>query len=233
MDTIDRIFIVEDQPDTLNQLEQLFRGAFPETQVDVATTVDEAQKLFDRSLRRSAPYDFAILDLKLPIRVGENPELDFSIGEAFRDLSPATILILITAHSSDPRVIRYLDNKERLDKDGRLFIPKNAGWSSKLIEEIRASLHERFIRGEMRELLDPGGTSSASGRGTCRALRSDRAWSNRMSALCSYISNHWEALRPRPALQKQIRETLGVAEDRGVVQVGVVVEPPAEEEEQV
>lgn len=232
MHTMARILIVEDQPDTLQQLEQLIREAFPGSQVDVAKTVDEAQKLFDRSLRPLAPYDVAILDLKLPMSMGENPEFDFSIGEAFRDSSPETILVQVTAYDKELSDKRYREHKERLCELGRLYLAKKAGWSRKLIEEIRASLHERFIRHELRELFDADRTSGASGRGTCRALRSDRAWSNRMSALCSYVSNHWDALQPRPALQKLIRETLGVAEDGSVVQVGVVVEPPAEEEEQ-
>lgn len=227
-----RILIVEDEQNTVNILTYELREAIPDTEIHSACTVAEGEKKLHESLDTGRLYDVVILDFKLPPDyVGQNPEPDHSLGLAFRDNSPRTLIVHVTAYKDDPAFKGYLRYERAPAEMGRMFIAKDAGWMQLLPKEItraipayrtRRGFDELFRHRPRTELRRGGDRRWAFGR-------SNRARSLAVAELCAYASQHWELLSD--PLQNDLKRALGYAEDeKGNHYLGVVEARSAKEE---
>ena len=85
-----RILIVDDEPAILLSFKRLLR--FPDTQIAIATTAEEALALLE-----SCRFDVALLDVRL---TGSEGREGLGLMRAIKRTSSATRIILITGYGS-------------------------------------------------------------------------------------------------------------------------------------
>ena len=111
-----RILIVEDIRPTLDQLEKLLQEMNPATEVDGAETVDEARQMLVFRDREGETYDAAIVDFKLPMAPGENPEFDTTICDMVSERMPDALIVHITAYEDQKIVADHIRERHVADR---------------------------------------------------------------------------------------------------------------------
>ncbi len=224
-----RVLIVEDEESNVRILTYELRQAIPDAEIHSACTVAEGEKKLHDSLDTGRLYDVVILDFKLPPDcTGQNPEPDHSLGLAFRDNSPRTLIIHVTAYKDDPSFKGYLRYERAPAEMGRMFIAKDAGWMQLLPKEVMRGVPAYRIRRGFDELFRHRRTAESRRAGQRRWAmgRSDHARSLAVAEFCAYASQNWELLSE--PLQNDLKRALGYAEDeRGNRYLGVM-EPATE-----
>jgi CheY-like chemotaxis protein len=220
-----RVLIVDDEEPVVRVVSYDLQKAFPESLVDVAGTVAEAEAKLRTSIEEGRPYDVVILDFMLPPDTpGQNPEPDHSLGYLVRDYSIQSLIIHVTAYQNDPRFKSFLRYKDASSDVGRLCVAKGEGWTKQLVEAIQHNLVPYRLRLQFDSLFrrqrDPS-LRQVAPRGWA-AGRSERRRSLDIATLCAEASRHWEFLSP--ALVKDIERVLGHTVDQngniGVTVVG-------------
>src|SRR4051794_9757841 len=92
-----RFLILEDDPILLPQVQRILEMAFAGARVATATTSKDALDLLTSSLADNQPYDAAIIACCIPADRTSFPDIEYSLGEAFGESSPETILVHFTA----------------------------------------------------------------------------------------------------------------------------------------
>jgi CheY-like chemotaxis protein len=229
-----RILVVEDEETTARALWHDLDIAFPASQITVAGTIQEGHDRLNEAFDNNRAYDVVILDFKLPENISEqNPESDFSLAPAVKELFPDLFIIHVSAYRDDHVIKRFLRDREASRHKSRVFIAKERGWISRVIDEIARSMHNRRIRRQFDELFRRRVSAPFGRIGSTREGigRSDRARSLEVAALCDDAGEHWEALSP--SLQDDLEHVLGHVKDpQGNHLVGAVKPETNEGEEE-
>jgi DNA-binding NarL/FixJ family response regulator len=186
-----RILLVEDQPNTLEELRSLLLEVFPNSLVATAETVAAGLQIINAAA--PLPFEVAILDFKLPAHSGENPEVDQSLCLALQETMPETLVIHITAFHEDPLVLSHIAHYHASPKmpPGEL-LHKTDGYSDKLVKQLRAYLYGGQINRQMDELF---GKHASAGLGAQRQNNLGRTHlTHALAALCRAITTYWPYL---------------------------------------
>lgn len=220
-----RLLIVEDVKGTLKQLALFISEALKEPDgkpcvvIHTAEAVEDAEQLILGAAEKNQPYHAAILDFKLPRRVGLNPELpdiDQSLCLLIRQKMRSTLIAHITAYMGDEVVREHLRlvHQEQINPKALVFSKADSEYALKLVERLRAFLYGMRIEeqialvfGEMQELgfATKGGTERSRSRARAKRSRSraQRSLTHDIAALRRDITAHWHYLDEQ--LQDRIR----------------------------
>jgi len=217
------VLIVEDDPDTVTILTKVIQLKFPDWTIDSAGSVPEARR---RLAEARKPYDFAILDFKLP---DENAVIrgDLSLCIQIRHRTPATRVFHITAYREDPELDCHVEGAG--DADGDHAISKDkTGWMERVVVKLQSFLHGDRIEAKLKSLFLSALFENIQGsrheiprsvQGRQRNQPSDRS-------LCRHAI-HWNLLTP--SVQKLVKSYLSVDDSRfGDVRVSLIGEVKSE-----
>ena len=234
-----RILVVEDDQPVLDQLLKLLGAEFPDVQIGSAESVEEALSKIQQAAGNLEPYDLAILDFKLPLKSGENAEVDDTVCEAFRKSSPHGKVIHYTGYPGDSKVRAHMEQQHtgELDEPGVKLIEKSAksDWVAELQATIRPLVEiyrRKRIATNLVYLFGPVSDSSQSAHltsGSSRPVRSeglarrvgDRGISHELAAFKRDVEMNWEILDE--PLRDRIRDLFEVQETDG--RVSLVLSP--------
>lgn len=214
------LLLVEDDPDLRRTLPALMREAFPESRIDTAETSDEGHELLRQSLAKADPYDVAVIDCRLPRSAVTPADIQYTVGEAFRDSSPETVLIHITSFMPGSKIGIDLIKRDLRFETTRMLVRKGPNWAEELMLALRKSFEGRIER-EI-DFVCGRGSFVVSRRGGAH-LPSDAGLSVRFSDLCVRLEKLWPTLSP--PLQDKVEDTFGVRTTGGVVRVGTADAP--------
>ncbi|MCI0660091.1 MAG: hypothetical protein L0220_03355 [Acidobacteria bacterium] len=138
-----RLLIVEDDENTLNQLQKLFDEEFPDAIVDTAATIKKGMLLIEEAFENRCYYDAAILDLKLPLDVGEAAEVDELVCHKIRNLMPDALIVHYTGYPEDKQILQHVKNAHTGPHDPRTSIISKlkSGWSIELLRKAKMYLY--------------------------------------------------------------------------------------------
>ena len=215
------VLIVEDIPDTARILAMVIKAHFSDWTIDSAGSVSEArQKLADG--RR--PYDFAVLDFKLPDKPGEEAKGELSLCTQIRHRTPATRVVHTTAYRDDPELALHVGEVLLRDNDDEHVIPKDThDWMERVVARLQAFLHGDRIEAKLNALFEPIQAS----RREFREAPKGGSVTNRLIDLCAATRLHWNLLTP--SVQRSIKSKLNVDDSRpGDVRVSLIGEVKSE-----
>jgi CheY-like chemotaxis protein len=141
-----RLLIVEDIEPTLHQLRDLLSVEFPGVDIDTASTQNAAQKLIQKAGDRSLPYDVLLLDLKLPDREGDPPELNEKLFRQLRETGHESVVIHTTAYPDHPDLMKYILGETMRSPLGprSVFLPTiDPSWPREVVNVVGQALGKR------------------------------------------------------------------------------------------
>jgi CheY-like chemotaxis protein len=197
-------FLAEDHTDTREQLAKLLKEAFPSAVVDAVDNVKEGLHLLEEA--RSASYDIAFLDFKLPRERGDNPEVDESLCPRLRRDS-RTLICHITGYASDPVIRRHLEEVDP-PSDGFVIDKTESGWPGKCLAWTRQYLYGERIERQIERLFGrafegPAGAGRTNRLGSI--ARPSGSLTNAIADLSLDISQYWQYLHPAVRERIQLR----------------------------
>jgi CheY-like chemotaxis protein len=204
-----RILLVEDEPDALEVLARILRMAFTGAQIDTAMAVDEALALIRQAAAERRPYQVAILDFKLPSSLGEAESIDESLCYEVRDKMREALVIHITGHVGDEKVLRHLKDVHIDPRDPRaaLISKLDIDSANHLVRKMKAYLYGTLIEGQINRLFGQqgGGTEAGTDAATSGASRGKRDITHELTSLYRNIVAHWDDLEDdlKQEIQKQ------------------------------
>jgi CheY-like chemotaxis protein len=219
-----RLLIVEDEEETLDEMQKLFAGRFPDAIVDVADTVNGGLRLIEQASDSRSYYDVAILDMKLPKDLGDNPEVDESLCQKVRDLMPHTLIIHYTAYPEDPQVSRHAKRVHTGPDDPRASIisKRDLGWSQDMLRQLKAYLYGARIERQMTLLF--GNSDEVALQSHPRKSRGLEkpvgSLTHTIAALQRDIVVHWNDLDEK--LQQKIRNVFYVDTDSDPIRISLI-----------
>lgn len=215
-----RFLILEDDPKLLPQVRLILETEFPGADVSTATTSHDALALLKSSLTTNEPFDAAIIDCRIPANRGSSAEIEYTVGEAFRDSAPETTLIHFTAYVDEVSIRSELIKKHLRFENTRMFLQKQALWPEEMVLALHKAIETRLDR-EL-EAVGRGHVvsvhSSATGRGRWNPS-GDVITTGNFSAICARIEDLWLGLTPE--FRDKVRKSLGAEEVSGRVHVGI------------
>ena len=119
-----RFLIVEDDPDLLKLITVMLREEFASADIISAETSEEAQLLLYASIDAREAFDAAIIDCSVPADKDSVASVAYTVGEAFRDSSPETVLVHITAFVDVVDLRNELIKRKLRIHHARLFLQK-------------------------------------------------------------------------------------------------------------
>ena len=141
-----RILVVEDMPDTREQLRAALREVFPDIEIDVAANVTEALRKIWRSEEDGRPYQIVLLDFRLPEGEESTIEvIDTRICEEFRRVVPNGMVLHFTAHSDNPEVKAHMK---------KVHSQKAAEGPAPMADLIQKTVGPQWIR-QMVDTMEP------------------------------------------------------------------------------
>jgi len=212
-----RILIVEDIRPTLDQLEKLLQEMIPATEVDGAETVDEARQMLVFRDREGETYDAAIVDFKLPMAPGENPEFDTTICDMVSERMPDALIVHITAYEDQKIVADHIRERHVRRPNLSMCLTKmEVGWPDQLVGRLRSFLYSRAIRQELDDLF---GTSDwANGqRGPAAGKARRKPTAHDLPDMMVRIAQCWDVLET--PLQDDVKRVFNVKESRRGVRI--------------
>lgn len=193
-----RVLIIEDIPETRQQLVLLYLEVFPGAVVDSAEHVEDALTLIGRARDAHLPYDIAVLDFKLPSAAGFNADVDLRLCPEILSWTPNTPIAHITAFPEDPTIREHLEVEHPAHRPRGFLVDKQkSDWATKLIEDSRQLLYTARVEGEYDELF-----------GVSPRVPRTGSLSARLAELCADVSVAWKFLGTR--VRDKLRLKLGV-----------------------
>lgn len=161
-----RVLLVEDFAPTLNELKELLLLKISGIKVDLADTVEEGEKLIRSLYKQGEFYSAGILDFKLPLKKGENDEVDESLCCLIRQLMPLTFVIHITGYPEDPDILKHMKDchSDHWDPHGKIVSKRKSGWSDSLVETLKIYLPRAHIKIQMDQLFGLKGRAAGLGQ---------------------------------------------------------------------
>lgn len=216
-----KFFVLEDDPNLLPLVRKLLETEFPGARVNTATTRNDALDLLSISLTENDLFDAAIIDCCVPVDSASAAEVEYTVGEAFRDSSPETGLIHFTAYVKErSQMPRELADLKLSRGNTRMFLLKQAGWPERLIHAVH-----RIVESPVERELENFDRGHSTGRlraptGHDRRLQSsDAVWTEAFASLCERVEKLWPGSTPE--FRNKVREVLGAEEVNGQVHVGI------------
>src|SRR5260370_15185080 len=149
-----RVLVVEDDPQALTQIVKLLRGVLVGSVVDSADSVNGAMAKIEASLTSCGAYDLAILDFKLPLRPGENDDVDEQVCRQLIVSMPETIVSHISGFSEDTRILAHLARVHPAARPQGFFLAKrNVGVGIDLAKKTRVVLYSSQVEREIADLF--------------------------------------------------------------------------------
>jgi hypothetical protein len=209
-----RILIVEDDLNTLEELREVLQEEFPDVLIETALTVNEGRDKIRDAVMRNRPFSIAILDFKVPLDKGHNPEVDESLCRGISSRMPETLVIHITSFHEDQDVDRHIRKYHTGINAPRIGRPiqKNAFWPEKLVGEIKS----HFIERQMDALVGPKAMSPA------RNLESGRIGASAtqpLGTLTRDIATFWNGLHDET--KERVRDYFIVNDEQPPVRVSL------------
>lgn len=223
-----RILIVEDEPNTSEELQQIIREQIDDASVEIAMNVPEAIACIDRAKNSNQLFHAVVLDMMLPPKAGISPILDETICRALRRVMPYTLIAHITAFDDDQNVKDHLDSihgPSEIDLSFSLAKEPNkgqqkGGYSLLLIERLRPFLYGLRIEEQLNELFNGGGLAGYPVIRPRRDNSNHRSRTFELAALTRNISNDWKYLGE--GLRTRIKDIFTVMEnENGEVSVSL------------
>lgn len=213
------ILIAEDVPEALDNLRALLSDEFSDSQVDVAENVQEAVECIQKAVEQQWSYDCAVLDLKLPVRKGENTEVDYTICEKIRKTMPQASVLHITGYADDSDVLQHLIlTHVGSENDQCDFVPKQEDWAKTVIKKIRMRRYSPPVEEHLNALFGPPRRERFN-NGEERIFHQG-SMTHELAALQREIEHHWDALQE--ALKERIKELFHVEEKEKKVTVRIL-----------
>lgn len=215
------ILIADDDEPTRQQLEKYLADILPGVAIETAGAVDPAIQCVEMAYSRGAPFDAAILDFKLPIDQGGNPEPDHTICDRIHELMPETFVVHITAFGDDPEVLKHIleSHRSRYDPWGD-YVPKNkSDYAQRLGTILKNWLYGKPIEDAM-DMLFGRVAERAAFPSAPMDMRRGGSLTHELAALTRNIESHWNDLDDR--LKKRIAQVFHVNEDVTPIRVSVL-----------
>lgn len=197
-----RILLVEDDPHALQQMKALLLEVLQRPVIDTAMTVEDGTALVERSRREGWAYHVALLDIKLPLTEGANPESDFTICASLGRLGVP--IVHFTAYAGSHDIQEHMDevhSRERFGDVPVVLIEKTAGskWADRLLELLapfERKIISRSIRERVEELIGPTDPGSGGPRyvRTHAVGAEERCGTHAMIQLFEDIKSNWRLL---------------------------------------
>jgi DNA-binding NarL/FixJ family response regulator len=202
------ILIAEDNAYTVDVLAKIIQLKFPDWTIDSAASVPEARLKLAEARQ---PYDFAILDFKLPDEHGV-VKGDLSLCRHVRHQSPSTRVIHITAYTDDSDITRHVDDVHLGESDSVCFIAKDkSDWMERVVARLQSFLHGDRIEAKLNALF-PTSLRLQDSRHESREVSKVGSVTNRLLDLCADTRLHWKFLTS--TVQQHIRSVLSVDDSR-------------------
>jgi CheY-like chemotaxis protein len=134
-----RVLVVEDDSVAREQLRLLLGEKLPKVEMHMTTTQEQAISAVRRAAAQGREYDIALLDMSLPLRSGEVPEVNQDVYRELRDKMHDAVVIHTTAYPDDPGLMKLiLEEAQRPPLEPRsVFLSKlNAEWPSELVRFV-------------------------------------------------------------------------------------------------
>lgn len=205
-----RLLLVEDNLRALDELRALLQEVFRNALIETASTVEDGLRLISVAAAGRQPIDIAILDFKLPIRQGENAEINESLCGEIKSKMPQTLVIHITSFNEDPDVNKHIARYHSSKNSPRVELinktdDKVSNWTEKLLREIKSYLISRQIDNLFEMAEARGGIQYGGG------------WKHKLEALRREIATYWKGLDD--ATKDRVRKYFVTAEDGQQVRV--------------
>ncbi len=145
-----RILVVEDVANVREELVDYLREELPGAHIEEAADVTVGLRLLHEAAERESPYDFAVLDLKLPQEIGKSAaEPDTSLAEAIvRSFGTTrTRIIQCTGHADDDAIARLKADAtlKKLNLSYTVVSKEDTSFPTKVIEIIDRHLPDVVI----------------------------------------------------------------------------------------
>jgi CheY-like chemotaxis protein len=193
-----RFLVTEDNEPTLVNLTALLGAEFRGAVVDPASSVAEGMEFLSAAASTRMSYDAALLDFKLPIAEGENPEIDCSLCNEIRTAHRGTLVIHMTSFRDDPEVLKHLEESHsEPSAPAPFFVSKmDSKWGEILIERLKAFLYGKRIEEQMDALFGAASGSGSTIGGIALRRPASRLGgvTQRLAALTQDIEEHWRDL---------------------------------------
>jgi hypothetical protein len=162
------LFLLEDQPELLEDLVWLVPRKLPGTAVRSAETIEAAFRILDAGYKPTV----AVLDARVPAKRGLQPKADPRIADRLHDMGVASLCM--TGHVDSEDVIEYL-NCRKLTSPPLAVIEKTLGpeYVDQLFGEIRTYFTKcasQNIRKAIVRVFEGGGDEGLARSGTAAIM---------------------------------------------------------------
>ncbi len=162
------LFLLEDEPDLLEDLMWLVPRKLPGTEVRSAETIEQALRILDAGYKPT----LGVLDARVPAKPGLQPKADPRVAGRLHDMGVASLCM--TGHLESEDVIEYL-NRWKLTSPPLAVIEKtlDPAYVNQLFSEIRAyftKLASRDIRKAIVRVFEGGGDEGLVRSGTAAIM---------------------------------------------------------------
>lgn len=224
-----KILIVEDDPDTSEELREIIREQIDDVDIESAMTVPDGRKFIEAAAKTSQHFHAVVLDMMLPSGDGEPATFDETLCSLVRQRMPHTLIAHITYWKDDDKVKNHFESvhgPSEIDLSFRLLKDTNenlseGSYGQKLIMRLKPFLYRLRVEDQLNELFDGGGPAGYPvARFRPRELTGDRSKTFQLATLTRNISNDWEYLGE--GLQARIKSIFKVVDrDDGQVSVSL------------
>jgi response regulator RpfG family c-di-GMP phosphodiesterase len=221
------ILIVEDDKLTSEELKTLISEEIPAARVDTAITIEEGHRHITDARETKRPYHAVILDLKLPEKKGENPEVDDTLCYDIRATMPEALIAHITAFKDDEHVSHHLETvheKQFGNRAIRLW-KLDLDYADELMETLKPFLYSQRIQKMIKDLFNRDEHSYFSTRKRHRSPRvTNISLTHELADVFREISTCWHDLDE--GTQAQVQEIFSVKETGDDVTVSMFRSSP-------
>lgn len=219
-----RVLLVDNDPNIHKRLTPRLEMEIPGIVVDSAETLRDATAQAMAALAEEEPYDFAVLDIMLPVYKRDGPENLHKPErrKLIEALGGKAVVFNITVFLRHPDVSEFLveENLQNTEQPRTVVIDKTeVGWEDNLIKQIRLNVHSSRIERQFDRIFGArrGNERRSSSRPPSLAetrLRSDllvaEDLTQDLNVLIRDIELHWADLKME--LKKKIETVFQVVE---------------------
>jgi hypothetical protein len=220
-----RFLTVDNDEDLLGKLNCYLSEWFPGSTIETATTVDEGLRLIRNFCLKKMSYDAAILDFELPLHTGFHAEIDESLCREIQDTMSSTLVIHITGHKDDPKVLDHLGtfHEGRSDPRSVIIDKGDVHWVTMLEKKAKARLYGDLIEQQMEELFGPHHKAAHAGihMRAHSGLGEQTSITMELDTLFGDIATYWFDLDEN--LQRTIRKAFFVDTESDPIRISLLL----------
>lgn len=209
-----RILIVEDVDEVRQDLRAALERKCPETAVviDEACCVREAKEHIEALKERGLAYDIALLDFRLPLEAGGNPEGDEELCPAISAMNREALVVHMTAFIEDSTILGHIAGQHQGPSAVPLGLVDKVSdplWIRHVTDSIRSYLAGQYVKAALVAALGPVEGAHVNAR-----FRSPEppgrftSGTRLIGDLVAAVQQHWVHLAPED--QALVRKYCGV-----------------------